>query len=407
MMKLPLVTLSAAFALWTNSHNTVSATSVSTLNYGDEIYLQNYDTQSSVGFWLVNEYESTDQEDVAQAVNVLNEIGQLGPLAKMTFSNSNNIADTDCIKYGDNVKISNGGKYLTGDSGGGNPSTFSPPSSYDAFIVRSVPGDGMPNDVDPAHGICVTQSSVVYFQEVEQDSMWLGIVKTSTTATDEAYSVYTWNMNNLNNLPPSDFFPRWIMSLDIGSNGSSDYGVLCAGAPGSATGSWTIISTCGNCTESVQYQVGTTSTTSTSVTSTDGWQNSITATVTAGFKFVDVSGSASVSASDQYSSSQSQSVSSAVANTKQVTENYSFPQGGVIWQFQYTVDDVCQPDDGFSVLVHSLRRTESADDYPCCLPGNFASTSTYTECEPDSPDLCAAANNGDRRARALLRGGRK
>jgi hypothetical protein len=135
--------------------------------------------------------------------------------------------------------------------------------------------------------------------------------------------------------------------------------------------------------QKVSYTIGTTTTDSQSVTKTDAWKNSITATASAGFSFMGASASIKVSASGEFSGSQASSVGQAVMQSQSQTFEVDFNQGQV-WQFVFDAADVCDVT-GFAINIQELVLTKGKYDYPCCLPGYFVDDSN-----PHGP--CVAIN---------------
>jgi hypothetical protein len=154
------------------------------------------------------------------------------------------------------------------------------------------------------------------------------------------------------------------------SDGSTSSALACQAIPSATQGSWVAINGIYNGNkQTVSYTVGTTTTDSKTVTSTDAWKKSITGTASAGFSFMGASASVKVSATGEFSGSQASSVGQAVTQSESQTFEADFNQGQV-WQFVFDAADVCDVT-GFSINVKELALTKGKYDYPCCLPGYF------------------------------------
>jgi hypothetical protein len=219
----------------------------------------------------------------------------------------------------------------------------------------------------------VQQNSVVFIQSTLQNGLWLGQTEDDATgytnaarvgnigasAVASATSIYAHPIQ----------YPHWIISTTL-SDGSTSNALACQAIPSATQGSWVAINGIYNGNkQQVSYTVGTTTTDSKTVTSTDAWKKSITGTASAGFTFMGVSASVKVSATGEFSGSQASSVGQAVTQSESQTFQAEFNQGQV-WQFVFDAADVCDVT-GFSINVQELALTKGKYDYPCCLPGYF------------------------------------
>lgn len=146
-----------------------------------------------------------------------------------------------------------------------------------------------------------------------------------------------------------------------------------------ATGYWEKISSSPG-QQHVTYTTGVTR--SNSVQNTITWGSTVTATISASFGFLGDGGSESVSG--EISSSIAREYSSTFSQTTTVEKSFDFGPG-VVWQFQFKVQDGCD-----SIASGTdLQLTQGVYDPPCCLPGWFANISEpHGECHGDSPNVC-------------------
>lgn len=111
------------------------------------------------------------------------------------------------------------------------------------------------------------------------------------------------------------------------------------------------------------------------------WASEVTTTVSAGFKPFGIGADVSVSASISKSLSMSQSET--FSTEKSESYSVTFYQAGTIWQWVWTVKDVCGTSTAYAEV---FVITNDALTKPCCLPGYFKNASDIrSECLPGSP----------------------
>jgi hypothetical protein len=116
------------------------------------------------------------------------------------------------------------------------------------------------------------------------------------------------------------------------------------------------------------------------------WGSSTTNSVSAGFRFMGFSASASVG----HTTSKSFTKSHSSTFSKESSESYSTSLGpGTVWQFTMDIQDNCG---GNTVQFSELQLTQSSIQRPCCLPGHFVNISDPTgeclEVEGEKYDVC-------------------
>lgn len=115
---------------------------------------------------------------------------------------------------------------------------------------------------------------------------------------------------------------------------------------------------------------------------TESWETSVVKSAEMGVEFKGVSGSYSASTSE---------ASSTVTSIKQVlslekTETNTVSYQGVLWQFQYVVE---QHDCGTSsILTNDIAVTKNASTPPCCLPGYAKNEDDLQGACIDSSEVC-------------------
>jgi hypothetical protein len=367
--------------------------------YGNITYLQSYDTQNA---WLSTGEGVADLSisDITTQAGYY-ESGQFVLVSQGALANpSEDPKSGTCVKFGDQfglyqqqswVAVSDGTACNQGNcvesgvlfsTGLGFPAT----NDEMIFTIRSTQGNGLlsqQSNVDPLFGQCVQQNSVAFLQSTLQNGLWLGQTTTYTAdmTTAQVGSIGATTTTTIYSQPIQ--YPHWIISTTL-SDGSTSNALACQAIPSATQGSWVAINGVYNGNlQKVTYSVGTTTTDSQSVTKTDAWKNSITATASAGFSFMGASASVKVSATGEFSGSQASSVGEAVMQSESQTFEADFNQGQV-WQFVFDAADVCDVT-GFSINVEELVLTKGKYDYPCCLPGYFVDDSN-----PHGP--CVAIN---------------
>jgi hypothetical protein len=336
------------------------------LYYGNITYLQNYDTQKAwlntdTSLYVLDISDITSQADQYETGQFI--LISQGALVNPTADPKNGT----CVMFGDQfgmyapsrsqapnyywLSVDEDPNYSGYVEGNTQPSTFT---------IRSTQGNGLlsqGSNSDPLFGQCVQQNSVVFIQSTLQNGLWLGQTEDDATgytnaarvgnigasAVASATSIYAHPIQ----------YPHWIISTTL-SDGSTSNALACQAIPSATQGSWVAINGIYNGNkQQVSYTVGTTTTDSKTVTSTDAWKKSITGTASAGFTFMGVSAS----------------VGQAVTQSESQTFQAEFNQGQV-WQFVFDAADVCDVT-GFSINVQELALTKGKYDYPCCLPGYF------------------------------------
>merc|ERR1719192_1110649 len=104
-----------------------------------------------------------------------------------------------------------------------------------------------------------------------------------------------------------------------------------------------------------------------SYTEAQTWSNTVTQSASAGIE-VEGIGSASQSIESSTAYSLAQSHTSSFSKTKTTSWTWKAPPG-VIWQWEFDVDDDCGQ---ATVLTPDVVVTSSMSSPPCCLPGYFA-----------------------------------
>jgi hypothetical protein len=392
------------------------------INYGDNIYLQNYDVSSA---WL--DVEPMEGARV-YVDNVLAKANQY-QYAQVEFVSTGSMANPNsdpekgsCVKYGDTFGLFSPqvysdfqpsdpylNFYLSVEVPTGvldMPIEFGTGVEMQQFTIRSTQGNGLlsqDNNSDPLFGACVQDDAVAYIQSTYQTGLWLGQSKDGSTSAQVGYlaATATASATDVPIQPSQIQNPHWIVTKSL-SNGNPSFGIACSGIPNSTTGSWQVIQGIANgSSQQVSYSVGTTTTDSQSVTSTQGWKTSITASASAGFDFMGAAAKVSVSVTGEYSQSQQSSISTAVSYTTEKGFTANFGEGQV-WQFTYATADICETA-GFSITTEELVLTQGFTDYPCCLPGYFQDNNNpHGPCVQGSPCACSAdVCNGTTNSRGL------
>ena len=382
------------------------------ITYGEPIRLQN--------FYMNNRWLSADaygDPQIAITVNELNDSDETADENNYEFyivSAINNDSGSytmeevlngdpkkgDCIRYGESFYIMANTTWYdpwTGE-GGVRPffllswvlEVYSEETDLEEasliWTFRSTAGNGLVNNSenqDPSAGYCIEEDSVVFIQNFDGDLQWLSGSRGDDNVYAEIGDIY--ESSDEEALIATY---QWILSTTLG-DGSVDYGVECGGIYGSAVGKWVAIDY-SNGDQTISYSIGQSSSLSSSTTTASSWQNSITTSVTAGFKADGASASVSVKASSSWAGSQSSTVSQASSQEK--TSGYSVTLGaGVIWQYVYEVADYCHGDDSkWQLVTSNLVVTNSYDEEPCCLPGLALDVNNqHGACYSDSPCTCS------------------
>jgi hypothetical protein len=360
--------------------------------YGNLTYLQNYDTPnawlnsiSGVAAWQINDIASEScNYEAGQFILVSQEaLGNPGADPK----------NGTCVMFGDQfgmylplwsqapsyylAAVDEDPNYSGYVEGNVNQQGQAQVSIADmTFTIRSTQGNGLlsqGSNSDPLFGHCVQQNSVAFIQSTVQNGLWLGM--TTSNSPNDPYDSAQVGYIGASASPTSSIwaqpikYPHWIISTTL-SDGSTTDALACQAIPSATQGSWVPINGIYNGNQQkVTYTVGTTTTDSQSVTSTDAWKKSITGTASVGFSFLGASAEVSISVTGEFSESQASSVSQAVAQSESQTFEADFNQGQV-WQFVYDAADVCDTA-GFTINVEELVLTNGQYDPPCCLPGYF------------------------------------
>lgn len=118
----------------------------------------------------------------------------------------------------------------------------------------------------------------------------------------------------------------------------------------------------------------------------ESWSNSVSASVSAGFKF----GSASLTVTKTRTGSREETFKKFVETEQGTTVVKPFSRPGNVWQFVIDVDDSCA--NSATVMPDFFVMTDSITQKPCCLPFDFVDqTNPHGPCVTDAPCDCSEA----------------
>lgn len=149
------------------------------------------------------------------------------------------------------------------------------------------------------------------------------------------------------------------------------------------SGKWVkIFSSAGPTT--ISFNVGTSHSYTTGSTDTTQWGTSATATASLGFSAFGASGSASVSGTISASVTAASTQSFTTMESSSTTKATTVP-AGVVWQWQFSVQDGCGPS---TVFAEDIAFSPNLPNPPCCLPGFFKDPAKPEGDCIDGPNLC-------------------
>jgi len=356
------------------------------IKYGDTIYIQN----GGQNFRWLSGSRSARQESVITR-NLHGGDYEIGirDTYKWIITDPNNGTVPRCLKYGEVFALKNSvadtDRYLRiCCSGNAGVITRDPARSGELldekyhYVARSTL-----EETDPADGVCIETLSQVYLKSEYMQNRWL-----TGARSDRNEGVVFRNMLGSNyELGLRDTY-KWILKHGPGRHDRTD-ALECAAY--GASGKWeTRGYTNGQNAYEFTEGVSTSRTTTDTFESSLEWEVSVTNSITSGFEYLSFTGG-EFEVSATIAGSYTTTIEHAVQRTenKEETQTITFDEPGQVWQFVYSVHDVCV-DQPWDLLTNNLVTTDRRGEPPCCLPGHAKNPSIqHGPCEACTPCFCS------------------